>query len=108
MTANTVSRWVGLSVVALMSAVSLGAAASSAALAGRWDAHVIVDGVDVPFVFEITADGDSLTGSFFNGERRISSTEGRAGDGPQLSRVGVHRQRHARLRPAARPAGRAG
>ena len=32
-------------------------------------------GVEVPFPFEITGDGAGLQGSFFNGERRISSTE---------------------------------
>jgi peroxiredoxin len=54
------------------------AAAVDAPFAGRWDAVVVVDGVEVPFPFEIVANGESLRGSFFNGERRITSTAGRA------------------------------
>lgn len=45
-------------------------------VAGRWDAVVVANDVDVPFPFEITIDGASVRGSFFNGERRITSTEG--------------------------------
>ena len=51
------------------------AANDPAELAGDWDAVVVVgDGVEVPFRFEVADQGGQLTGSFFNGERRISST----------------------------------
>jgi thiol-disulfide isomerase/thioredoxin len=50
------------------------APAPAPALAGRWDATVVVNKVEVPFTFEIAGDGTSLTGSFFNGDRRITST----------------------------------
>jgi thiol-disulfide isomerase/thioredoxin len=50
------------------------AAAEDAPLAGRWDAVVVANGVDVPFPFEITGDGPALGAAFFNGERRIAST----------------------------------
>jgi peroxiredoxin len=45
-------------------------------LAGRWDAVVVANDVEVPFLFEIAVEGDLVAGSFFNGERRITSTEG--------------------------------
>ena len=43
-------------------------------LAGRWEAAVVVNKVEVPFIFEIAGDGRSPAGSFFNGDRRITST----------------------------------
>ena len=44
---------------------------------GRWDAVVTVNDVDVPFAFVIEADGASVSGAFFNGERRTNSTRAR-------------------------------
>jgi hypothetical protein len=46
------------------------------ALAGRWDATVTVNGVEVPFAFEITSTSEGPRGTFFNGTRRIASTRG--------------------------------
>ncbi len=67
--------------ILLLGAV-LGAAPEQApSFAGRWDATVTANGVEVPFPFEIVAEGPSLTGSFFNGERRITSKSGRAENG---------------------------
>lgn len=48
--------------------------------AGRWDAVVVANGVDVPFVLEIVAEERTLKASFFNGERRITSSPGRFED----------------------------
>lgn len=48
----------------------------AASLAGRWDAVVTANKVDIPFQFEIVADARGLRGSFFNGERRLTSTAG--------------------------------
>ena len=42
--------------------------------AGRWDAIITANGVDVPFTFEIAGSGQTLRGFFFNGERRVTST----------------------------------
>ena len=50
-------------------------------LNGRWDAIVTVNGVEVPFPFEIEVDGAAATGTFFNGDRRIQSTSGRFANG---------------------------
>lgn len=64
-------------VAVLLTGAALPAASPDAkSLAGVWDATVIVNGVAIPFPFEIVADGASVEGSFFNGERRITSTEG--------------------------------
>jgi thiol-disulfide isomerase/thioredoxin len=50
-------------------------------LAGRWDATVIVDGLEIPFPFEIAEDGRVAHGAFFNGDLAISSTDGRFENG---------------------------
>lgn len=44
------------------------------AMAGEWNASIVSNGVDVPFRFEVVERGPELVASFFNGERRISST----------------------------------
>jgi peroxiredoxin len=49
--------------------------------AGRWDATIVANGVEVPFRFDIAGTGTALKGSFFNGERRIASTSSRVQDG---------------------------
>lgn len=72
--------WVGL-VVLLLGTTLLAAPPEAESLAGRWDAIVVANDVEVPFSFEIQVEGSSLKGSFFNGERRITSTKGElAGD----------------------------
>ena len=50
-------------------------------LAGRWDATVIVNDLEIPFLFEITEDGRTMHGAFFNGELAIKSTGGRFENG---------------------------
>jgi thiol-disulfide isomerase/thioredoxin len=50
-------------------------------LAGRWDATVKVNGLDIPFRFELSGEGSNIKGSFFNGEERITSTAGRFENG---------------------------
>jgi peroxiredoxin len=56
------------------------AAPSGETLNGRWNASVTVNGVEIPFVFEIARHGDTVTGSFFNGDRRITSSPARVTD----------------------------
>ena len=48
---------------------------------GRWNATVTVSGVEIPFVFEIASRGETVSGSFFNGDRRITSAPARVSDG---------------------------
>ena len=43
------------------------AQAPSQSLSGLWDAAVVVNGLEIPFRFEIGGTGASITGSFFNG-----------------------------------------
>ncbi len=81
MTARLVATGSTLLVALLMGSALSAAPGDAGALAGRWDAVVVVNGVEVPFAFEIVADGPVLKGSFFNGERRITSTASRLDDG---------------------------
>jgi peroxiredoxin len=46
------------------------------AVTGLWDAVVTVNDVEVPFRMEFSGKGKALTGSFFNGDERITSTSG--------------------------------
>ena len=72
--------WVGLAVL-LLGTTLLAAPPDAESLVGRWDAIVVANDVEVPFPFEIEVEGRSVKGSFFNGERRITSTKGElAGD----------------------------
>ena len=50
-------------------------------LAGLWDATVKVNGVDIPFRFELGGDGPRVKASFFNGDERFTSTSGRLENG---------------------------
>jgi thiol-disulfide isomerase/thioredoxin len=67
--------------VAFLLSVSWTAAPASAQTpsspVGAWDATVDVGGVLIPFRFEITGSGTQLTGSFFDGDLKMSSTGGR-------------------------------
>lgn len=75
MTAHVAARLVVMA--ALAGALAGGARLSATEdprLAGRWDAAVEVNGVQVPFPFEIAGVDGTLAASFFNGERRITST----------------------------------
>lgn len=71
--------WVSLAVLFL--GTTLWAEAPDAAsLAGRWDAIVVASDVEVPFRFEIEVEGEVVKGSFFNGDRRTTSTSGELED----------------------------
>src|SRR5258708_9332523 len=59
-------------------------AATAESLAGRWDATVIVNGVEIPFRFELSVDGANATGTFFNGEEPMPSSSGRLSNGALL------------------------
>jgi thiol-disulfide isomerase/thioredoxin len=45
-------------------------------LAGLWDAAVVVNGLEIPFRFEIAAHGSEVSGWFFNGDEKVLSTGG--------------------------------
>ncbi len=62
-------------VVAALVAIPTGARAQ-ASPAGLWDAAVVVNGLEIPFRFEITGDGANVSGWFFNGNEKVLSTGG--------------------------------
>ncbi len=43
---------------------------------GLWDAAVIVNGLEIPFRFEIAGNGSQVSGWFFNGDEKVLSTGG--------------------------------
>jgi thiol-disulfide isomerase/thioredoxin len=73
-----IARWSLLSAVLALGGVVQADQSGAPSLGGRWDALVVVNGVEVPFPFEIVQQGASLKASFFNGERRITSTSASA------------------------------
>jgi thiol-disulfide isomerase/thioredoxin len=60
----------------LLAAAPLTFAQSSTDIAGRWDATIQINGVETPFPLEITGSGANITGSFFNGDDKYTSTKG--------------------------------
>src|SRR5438270_11653789 len=64
-------------------AVLLATPAQDRPLTGLWDATVTVNGGDVPFRMEIAAQRAMVTGSFFNGDEKVTSTRGHL-DGDSL------------------------
>lgn len=52
------------------------ARAEGAPPSGTWDGGIVVNGVLIPFRFELTISGDNASGAFFNGDERVRSTTG--------------------------------
>ena len=61
--------------IALVGAVTR-AQAPTVPIRGLWDATVVAGGVEVPFRIEIAGAGRSVTGTFFNGDERMTSSSG--------------------------------
>ena len=57
------------------------AQAPAQSLSGLWDAAVVVNGLEIPFRFEIAGTGPSINGSFFNGDEKVTSTGGKYENG---------------------------
>jgi len=68
-------------VLALAAPALTRAQAPSPSLSGLWDAAVVVNGLEVPFRFEIADSGASVSGSFFNGDEKVTSTGGKYENG---------------------------
>ncbi len=64
-------------------AVPVAAHAQAPAPTGLWDAAVVVNGLEIPFRFEIAGNGSSVSGWFFNGDEKVLSTGGRFENGTQ-------------------------
>ena len=61
--------------------LALAPVAMAQSLAGRWDATVNINGVDIPFRFDLSGEGAGIKGTFFNGDIRFNSTSGRLESG---------------------------
>ena len=48
---------------------------------GLWDAAVVVNGLEIPFRFEVAGDGSAVRGWFFNGDEKVESTGGKFENG---------------------------
>src|SRR4030095_15537672 len=48
---------------------------------GLWDAVVVSNTVEIPFRFEIASQGTTVTGFFFEGDRKVGSSSGTFADG---------------------------
>jgi len=73
--------WNHVVVALVLSTAAVAGAQERPSLAGRWDATVLVNDVEIPFPFEIAEDGGRVTGTFFNGDLAITSTDGRHENG---------------------------
>ncbi len=67
----------------LASLLIAAAPAISQSLAGLWDASVKVNGLEIPFRMKFSGDGSNVSGSFFNGDQKVTSNNGRL-DGDSL------------------------
>jgi thiol-disulfide isomerase/thioredoxin len=72
-------RWAVAAIVICL--LSVEAVAAPSRIAGRWDAMVVVNTVDVPFRFEIEQNDRDVVGFFFEGTRKVASTSGRFENG---------------------------
>jgi thiol-disulfide isomerase/thioredoxin len=67
--------------VTLAAPAFINAQAAKPSVAGLWDAAVVVNGLEVPFRFEIAGSGDAIAGWFFNGDEKVMSTGGKFENG---------------------------
>ena len=51
------------------------AAQAAAKIDGLWDATIVAGGATIPFRFEIATKGTSAKGFFFEGDRKVESSE---------------------------------
>jgi thiol-disulfide isomerase/thioredoxin len=64
-------------IVGLALLTALPGAAQTPSLTGLWDAAVVVNGLEIPFRFEIAGSGSDVSGWFFNGDEKVLSTGGK-------------------------------
>src|SRR5687768_17450331 len=62
-------------------AFAQGSSAAGSSVAGLWDAAVVVNGLEIPFRFEIAGSGSNVSGWFFNGDEKVLSTGGKFENG---------------------------
>jgi thiol-disulfide isomerase/thioredoxin len=79
MLSRTFSSFLALSIAIVLG--SCARAPTAETPLGRWQAVVVVNGVDIPFDFEISGSPARLAGAFFDGDLRVESTGGRFENG---------------------------
>jgi len=67
--------------LSLVVALLIAPAVVAQTLTGLWDATVTINGRVIPFRMEFAADTTGVTGTFFNGEERFTSTGGKFENG---------------------------
>ena len=65
----------------LLIALLAASSATAQSLAGLWDAAIQANGAEIPFRMEFAGAGHTVSGSFFNGEEKVTSTGGRFENG---------------------------
>ncbi len=60
----------------LVSAILAVSAAAGQPLSGLWDAQIKYNGLEIPFRMEFAGDGKTVSGSFFNGDLKVTSGSG--------------------------------
>lgn len=86
MTSSRFATGLSVGLVALLSTGTVHTAQDGHDLAGRWDAQVVVNDIEIPFPFEIVDTGSALEGSFLNGDLKITSTMSRFENGTLMLR----------------------
>lgn len=76
-----IARWIRASLFMLIGTAAVVAQKAAPDVAGVWDATVVVNGVEIPFKFDITGEGAAVKGAFWNGERQVPSTGGKVEGG---------------------------
>jgi len=62
-------------------------------LDGRWSATVNVRGANIPFRIDFAGSGTQITGSFFNGDEKVTSTSGEYANGNLVLRFDAYATR---------------
>lgn len=72
---------VNVATVLLLALMLAMPAAAQTNLSGLWDAVLVVNGVEIPFRYEIAVRGNQAEGFFFEGDRRVGSSSGSFANG---------------------------
>jgi peroxiredoxin len=78
-----VQRWPG---ILISLAVASGACAGAQSAAGRWDASLNIDGTVIPFRLDIAQEGNSLSGTLYNGDQKETTTSAEIQNGSLVLR----------------------
>jgi hypothetical protein len=74
-------RTIILSLALILASIATPHVRAASPVDGLWDAVVVSNNVEIPFRFEIATQGTTVTGSFFEGDRKVGSSSGTFTDG---------------------------